>query len=315
MFERLFKKTVQRPGEAIIVPMQGNAQAVAWHKQLVKGQWREFNAFLHAQQDPEWRDFYLSMLSGELQGWPKWIDQWVEESPGDPAAHLFRGWRYKDYAWEVRGSGFANNVDRNAWGLFFSRLEAADAALNAAAELAPDDAGPWVPMVTTAYGRQLGIAELRRRFAEVERRRPLHTLAARMALQGVAAKWTGSHEMMFEFARAMSSRASAGSTMHVLIAEAHLEFWMQEQNNGYWKSPFVRDEIVEAGRRALAQPIDAPYLLYTRNAFALCYWLLNEPVLLAEQVQVIGGRVTRMPWAYLGQPLQRYAQAQARAAA
>lgn len=315
MFERLFGKSVESPAAAIIVPVQGSAQAIAWHKRLAKGQWRGLSAFLRAQDDPEWRDFYLSMLSGEMQGWPKWLDQWIEESPDDAVARLFRGWRYKDYAWEARGSGYANTVDRQAWELFFSRLEAADAESGIAAELAPDDAGPWVPMITTAYGRQLGVSELRRRFAEVERRRPLHTQAARMALQGVAAKWSGSHEMMFEFARTMSSRAPVGSTMHVLIAEAHIEFWIQEQNNAYWKNPLVRDEIVEAGHKALSQPIDAPYLLYTRNAFACCYWLLNEPMLLAEQIAAINGRVTQLPWAYFGHPLQRYAQAQARAAA
>lgn len=319
MLGRLFKKTETGPQpkaqQSLIDPLEGNATAHAWERRLREGQWREFGAFLREQSDIEERDYYLSTLSQAIRGWPAWVDRWVEEQPGDVNARLFRAWRYKDYAWEARGGGGANTVQRGAWDLFFSRLEAADADLALAADLAPDDAGPWALMVTTARGRQLGIPELRRRFAEADQRSPLHTLACRNVLQGVAAKWGGSHELMFELARGMSSRAPMGSPIHALIPTTHLEFWLQEQNNAYWQSPLVRQEIVEAGRKALSQPIQTPYLISTRNAFACCYWLLNEPALLAAQIQEINGIITRSPWHYFGQPSQIYLQAQARAAA
>lgn len=315
MFGRLFNRTGTKLKQPFVDPLEGNAQAHAWHQRLVAGKWHEFGAFLQAQGDVAERDYYLSILAHALHGWPTWVDQWVDDHPQDAGARLFRAWRYVAYAWEARGGGTASTVDGNAWSLFFSRLEAADADLSVAADLAPDDAGPWVLMVTTARGRQLGIAEMRRRFVEAERRWPFHALASRNALQGVAAKWGGSHEMMFDFARAMSSRAPTGSAIHALIPNAHLEFWLQEQNNAYWKSSLVRQEIVEAGRRALSEPSRTPYLIATRNVFACCYWLLNEPELLAEQIQAIDGIITRMPWAYFGQPAHVYIQAQARAAA
>lgn len=169
----------------------GDPAAHEWGDRLERGDWRGLGDFLRAQDNPKARDFYVRVLPDRIKGWPTWFDQWVETEPQDAMARLFRASRSIRYAWEARGRGFANTVNSESWPLFFSRLDAADADLAVAADLIPDDPGSWVLMITTARGRQLGIPEIRQRFAEVERRRPYHAQACQQVLQAVAAKVKG----------------------------------------------------------------------------------------------------------------------------
>ncbi|HWE62224.1 MAG TPA: hypothetical protein VHB98_10985 [Chloroflexota bacterium] len=207
-------------------------------------------------------------------------------------------------------------MQQESWPLFFSRLDAADADLAVAADLMPDDPGPWVLMITTARGRQLGIPEVRRRFAEVERRYPHHPQACQQILQAVAAKWGGSHELMFEFARGVSARAPMGSAVHAVIPEAHYEFWAAEKDDqkGYWQRPDVRSEILEASRRCFTNASPAPRTVLAGNMFAFTYLLMGEATLLSEQFDQTGGIVTE-PWSLLPNPTSLIAKTRASATA
>jgi hypothetical protein len=271
---------------------------------LPQGKWRELADFLHAQTDLELRDFYIRMLPNHVKGWPSWLDQWVETEPQDPLARLFRASRFIRYAWEARGSGNATSVDSGNWPLFFSRLEAADADLEVAANLAPNDPGPWVLMISTARGRQLDIAEERRRFAEVERRHPFHPLACRQLLQAVAAKWGGSHEMMFELAHSIDLRAPEGAPAHALIPEAHFEYWLQERDTekNYWGKPEVRDDVVAAAQRCFTNAQHTPHMVIARNTFALAYYFMGFREQAREQFDQVGGVITE-PWTLFPSPV------------
>ena len=65
--------------------------------------------------------------------------------------------------------------------------------------------------------------EAQRRFDEVVARHPWHRIAHEHMLQYRCEKWFGSHEEMFEFARATAERAPDGSLPPRLIAVAHVE--------------------------------------------------------------------------------------------
>jgi hypothetical protein len=293
-----------RGGFRVDTELCGDPVAHDWAARLQRGEWTELGDFLRSLDTFDVRDFYFRALAYSLKGWPAWIDRWVEDQPRDHLARLFRGWSYVRYAWEARGSGFADSVQSDSWSVFFERLSAADADLAVAAGLAPDDPGPWVVMITCARGRQLGISELRRRYAEVERRYPFHVTACEQVLQGVAAKWGGSNEMMFDFARSVSSRAADGSGVHVLIAQAHFEAFQQsEDKDNYWKQAGVRDEIVGAARRCFTNPQETPRLVAYRNWFSYCLLQLNEPVLVREQFEAVDDIITP-PWSLLADPIK-----------
>jgi len=280
-------------GNVRVDELCGDAAAHEWAARLGRGEWRGFGDFLRTQQDIETRDFYMRTLPTKLKGWPSWLDEWVESAPEDAMARTFRAARSTRYAWEARGGGYAETVKRESWPLFFSRLDAAESDLVVASNLTPDDPGPWVAMITVAMGKSMGIDEVRRRFAEVERRHPNHAQACQQVLQAVAAKWGGSHELMFEFARSVGVRAPEGSAAHAVIATAHYEFWIAEKagNMGYFKRPDIRAEIAEAARRCFTSSGDSPRTLIARGSFAMLYMVMNEAALAVEQIDLAGGIV------------------------
>ncbi len=291
----------------------GDPLAHEWQACLARGDWTDVGDFLRAQDDIEVRDFYLAALSDTMRGWPAWLDTWVEREPHDALPRLMRAWRYTAYAWDARTKASAKDVKQDAWPLFFGRLNKAEADLAVAANLAPDDAGPWALMLRTARGLQMGIPESRRRFAEVERRSPWHAWACQQVIQSVAAKWGGSDELMFEIARGISARAPEGMDAHVVIADAYFEAWDRDDKD-YWERPEARTEILEAARRCLSAPHVTPRTVLVRNAFAFCFWQLGERDLLREQLEQIGDIMTT-PWDRFADPAavfaraRRYAQA------
>lgn len=298
------------PGGPRVDPLLGDAQAHQWHARLARGDWSELGSFLRAQHDVETRDFYLYVLTSEMRGWPAWLDEWVEHEPHNALPRLVRGWRFLHYGWEARGEGRAHTVKGESWPLFFDRLTSADTDLAVAADLAPQDAGPWVPMLTTCRGLQLGATDLRRRFSELERRYPWHAQGSQSMLQSLAAKWSGSHEEMFDFARTVSARAPDGSGAHVVIADAHMEFaGDDEAPDDYWSLPEVREEIIEAAHRCLDAPRVTPRTVELRGRFAFSLWLAGERVLLREQLAQMNNIIT-LPWSSTGNPRLAFSLAQ-----
>lgn len=177
---------------------------------------------------------------------PKWLEPWARERPDSSALPLVRGVNGVIWAWQARGGDWEpkNYLE------FQKRLREADADLERAAEMRPTDAVPWVWMITAAKGLELPREEIARRFKEAVRRDPNIAAAYRGMLSALCAKWGGSHEEMFRFAREASRKAPQGSTIHAMIAEAHLEYagalgreLNSDDENEYWRGPQVLAEI------------------------------------------------------------------------
>jgi hypothetical protein len=103
----------------------------------------------------------------------------------------------------------------------------------------------------------------------------------------VAAKWGGTDEMMFGFAREICAGAPDGAGVHVLIADAHFERWLSAFTRGYWKRPEVREEIIQAAKRCLTSPIVTPRTVLIRRRFADCLSYAGEKRL---QKELMGSR-------------------------
>jgi hypothetical protein len=123
-------------------------------------------------------------------------------------------------------------------------------------------------------------------------------------VQGLAAKWGGSNELMFGFARDAHEKAPEGLGVHTVLAEAHIEGWMDADRDGkYWERPGVRDEIHSAAERSLYSPqfVATPRTLRSRNVFAFCFWRLKDHDRLREQMDMIGDTLT-WPWTLSPRP-------------
>ena len=82
------------------------------------------------------------------------LDAWCAAAPESAYAHLVRGEHLIGFAWEARGSGWANTVSDEGWRLFAERLSLARAALERAAELDPTLS--LVPAALITVGRGQG---------------------------------------------------------------------------------------------------------------------------------------------------------------
>jgi hypothetical protein len=297
----------------------GDPDAHRFRAELDQGRWQEFHDFLDATRDWDDRHFYVYTLS-DIEGRPEWLDEWVAARGRSPLPVLFRGAHGIHWAWQARGLGYTTTVAQESRRVFHSRLVDADRDLAQAVMLDPEDPTPHARSVHSALGLALGKGEIRRRFDEATRRYTWHYFAHMPMLQALTAKWYGSHEEMFEFARSTLGQAPEGLGVHVVMARAHLERWLnlpREYSDGQDRqAKYFRDEAVqqEVRRAADLSVRSARYQVHKataadRNLFAMCFWLMRDFPAQLEQMQHIGPLIQQIPWGFQGDPGHAYERA------
>jgi hypothetical protein len=283
---------------------------------LDRGDWKAAAALMDSPMSPDDRQFYSDVLA-ECPGRPEWTAAWKSARPNSPSAWLMDGAQALNWAWEARGSGYAETVKEDAVAVFFTRLEEADASLQRAAALDPGDPTPWSWMIRTAIGLQLDKDEIRRRFDETIRRAPRHRQAHTARMQSLCAKWYGSNEEMWNFVRTSTAGIEPGSPLHVLTAEAQIEMWFTTSKDGTVSADFFRDPAVQRSLRCAAEAAFDPRgfkpcidSIRTRNYFAFCSWKAGLHREAATQFAAIGNWVTESPWCFVGQPAAMFTRAQ-----
>jgi len=306
-------------------PMAGDAAAYHFRAELAEGRWQQFHDFLETTRDWEShsRNFYTVRLAS-IEGRPAWLGEWVAARPQSPLPYLFRGCHGTGWAWAARGSGRASTVGPDAWPVFYSRLVDADRDLARAAAMDDADPNPHAHGIAIAMGLNLGQAEKWRRFNEAISRYRWHRGAHVEMIQSLAAKWSGSNEEMFEFARSASAQAPDGHSAHVVIPLAHLEKWLnlpRESDDGktrqqqYFRGGAVSAEILRAADQSIRSPryIRSRFTPSDRNIFAMCFWLMKDYPAQLEQMRQIGPLIQASPWHYQGNPGWAYERARTRA--
>jgi hypothetical protein len=300
----------------------GDEQARTLRAALAGGRWREAHDALEAVKG-NWddRQFLVEVLTDEVPGRPKWLDEWVEAYPQSGGAWTVRGAHGIRWGWAARGGGKAETVQDENWQIFWSRLEEAERDLYKAAELEPDDPVPWSYLVISARGMEKGIAEIGERLKHAHARRPWHHFAFSQALQGYAKKWGGSHELMFDLAR-QATGAPDGASAHAVICEAHVERWLymaswdEDDANAlkYFIAPAVAEEIRTAATRSVWSPkYERPRLApYDHNFFTYCFFRAHDWESARRELAAMNGVLNRFPWSYGGKPVDVFGVARER---
>ncbi|MET7399948.1 hypothetical protein ABZS66_41335 [Dactylosporangium sp. NPDC005572] len=208
-----------------------------------------------AGSDWEQRGVRVQELAGVAAEDRGWLDAWLAEAPGDPAAVLVDG---------------AAQARRGQPG--------AEETLRRAAALAPHDPCPWVELQRLLPDRTGVAAALR----EVKRRDP-HSYAGQRA----ALRFAGSDRERFAVARLAAETAPSGAAACALPAEAHVEFarrtirgpgaWNRRTLvalRRYFERDDVHDEIV-AGTTRWRQG-RGPRLIGPRHAEAAAYFFADD---------------------------------------
>jgi hypothetical protein len=310
------RKTTVNPPVNEIDPAWGDEQARTLRAELAKGNWREAHAALETTRG-NWgdRQFLVDVLTNDLPGRPKWFDEWVEAYPQSAPAWTMRGAHGIKWAWDARGSGKAETVQDEGWQTFWSRLEAAEADLNKAAEVDSDDPVPWTYLVLSGRGLERGIPEVGERLKQAHARHPWHHSAFSQALQGYAKKWGGSHELMLDLAH-QAAAAPDGASVHTLVAEAHVERWLyiagwdkdEASARAYWVAPSVGEELRAAATRSVWSPnYERPRLApWDHNFFTYCFFRVHDWESARRELEAMNGILNRYPWSYVGKPVDLY---------
>jgi hypothetical protein len=240
------------------------------------------------------------------------------QNPEDPLVRAAVAARHVTWAWEARTRARASQVSEQQFRLFHDRLRVAEEHAYRAVELDPDSAAPWLTLVIAARGLQHGEEIAFRRFEAGIRRAPVHGGLHRQMLQQLCAKWGGSNEKAQTFARESMLKAPPGGVLGGLVAEAHVENWL-ELPQSERAAAMASAEVVASLNEAAALSVDHPDFgtlpavrqLAPLNLFAMAYWLAGEHAAAWRMFVRIGDYPTPSPWQYRGDPSVVFATARA----
>lgn len=126
---------------------------------------------------------------------------------------------------------------------------------------------------------------------------------------------------MHAFARDAMLAAPAGSPLGHLVAEAHIEHWLdleKDARGSYLTSKQVRASLHEAADRSVRHPAYRQQRGWpaVHNVFAMAFFFARDYHAAADLFQVIGDHVTMFPWGYaFADPGAGYCRARAAALA
>lgn len=219
-------------------------------------------------------------------------------------------------AWQLRGRGHAHTVSQDDFRRFHDLLFEADRTAAQALAAQPGHPAAAVTRLVVARGLGLPVEDLHARFDVAAQQAPTLYPAHLAMLIHLCAKWYGSDEAMFDFARRTSDAAPAGSCISTLFVHAHVEYWVGQiqalDGKGRIASmrAFLRmrrlrgedaDRVVRASDALLALPADAvqdqPRLPEAHQCLA---WFISETdgdaARLAEHLRHSGRRIGLYPW-------------------
>jgi len=296
---RLFSR---KPKPFALDPLLGDPDALALRTALTGRDWPAARRILEAAAaDPDRRGFLMS-AAADTPGLQEWIGQAVDAEPESTLALLVQGCHAVYWAWEARGAATANLTSQEQFHLFSRRSKIAEDCLDEVVERTPGDPTAWAYLVTLARARQLGREETERRFAEAVAAAPHQRGAHNSMLQYLCGKWGGSDEEMFAFARKSFAAAPDGSPLGELVADAHIEKWLSddEATDAYFAGSEVLDELRSAADRSIFHPSFqlTPATAGVPNSFAFVFALAEDRSYGSRTFALLGEMVTEDPWYY-----------------
>jgi len=211
----------------------------------------------------EYDDFYFSLEPIVFKNWPS-----------EPGLYLQKGRFYADYAWEARGTGYADSVTSQGWASYGERLDVAEAALTKAWELNPHDERIACAMLTVELVQGKGRARMEQWFQRAMALNTNYYDACWSKLYYLEPKWYGSRDAMLEFAAECLNSEKWGGHVPLIVIDAHQEIaktLSPDAREDYWKRPEVWTDLHQAFEKFFRLNPDATgwrhnYALYAYRA-------------------------------------------------
>lgn len=291
-----------------------------WLQQAAQaGDWAAIRTF--AGKFPRGADrTFVTTTVADVAGIEHPLRELVAANPNDLLAATLLAAREVIIGWEIRTAARASQVSREQFRELHRHLRQAEQLLIRVTALDPANDLAWTERLTTARGLQLGQNEARRRYDRLTRHYPAHFTAQARLLQQLCPKWSGSWEALHSFARECMQTAPPGALNAGLVAEAHLEHWLdlnKSERTEYLRRPDVHRELVEAADRSVLHPaFRRTYGWVTvQGAFAALFSLIGDLPRAAVHFRALGNLASQYPWSYLGDPAEAYTRHRAAALA
>lgn len=196
---------------------------------------------------------------GGLEGRVTFFRQYASRVPWRGHPHRVLADLLKDWAWEARGSGFADSVTEEGWKLFHERLQEAADHLTIAIELDPKNLSTIQQLMGgVALGLHLPREVMETLFEQgVEIDPGDYDIHSAMATY-LAEKWHGEPGDMWAWVRPAVQRAPKGSLVPLVLWMCHREQGGLEQRRdgttpkAYFDRPEVAQELEEMFKNLLA---------------------------------------------------------------
>jgi hypothetical protein len=186
----------------------------------------------------ERREEVVRALADLAVGNGSFLQEWHDADPANGDLAVLYAQSLVRLAWEARGTARAatSALDSTRWNP--SNWAWLVCAARRAAEALPGDPTPWTTLVTAARGLSYDHDRFARVWDELVARAPHHRPGHVQALQYWCRKWSGSHELMCDFA---TRAANASPALAALPLVAALEGGGDDPK--VWRSPMVRDAL------------------------------------------------------------------------
>ena len=127
------------------------------------------------------------------------LNEWCSENPKSHIPWLVRGAFYVDYAWHIRGGGWAKDVQKEAWQKFHALLEEARANLEESYRLNPSDPNSSCYLLIVARGLSYPREKMEEYFRNAISASLWHFGAHCHKLYYLMPKWHGTPKEMYDF--------------------------------------------------------------------------------------------------------------------
>lgn len=264
-----------------------------------------------ARGDPERRALKVEALARAATGHSDAIAAMTVRDRANPDLWLWLGRTRIEEAWAIRPDVRARAVQAQRLQAFHTAMEAARQPLLTAVALAPSDPVPWESIMWLYLGLDRPRQEKDEIWFEIDRRYPTLFPAHVARLMTLSPAWGGSAQEMLEFARKAVARAPDGDPMAALLPLAHFEQVAAERSprsRGGWFSDGALREVVSYAGRWLGRD-DHPRSIEAHNLFGAAFYLADLRRPARGHLMRTGGRVSRLPWSYLGNPAQQFQRA------
>jgi hypothetical protein len=190
----------------------------------------------------EYENLYHKIEQPLFQNWPEESTCW-----------LLKGEAYITFAWQARGSGYANTVTEEGGKTFTSDLAVAENALNRAWNLNPTDPRIPLQMMTVVLGQGKDRDEMESWFERAMALNPSDYDICSKKLYYLEPKWYGSAGDMLDFGRECVQNTNWGGRVPLILVDAHYnicnEYTDEADRTNYWQQPDVWADIKSAYKR------------------------------------------------------------------